>query len=75
MVATNFLPWMEPLVRETLLSELVDAETAPGDGGLPSLGAALVAMTWLADGTRVAAAAPAVAPPADRFKSRSVARP
>ncbi len=48
MVATNFLPWMEPLVGETLSPDLV----APGklrlSIGACLLGAALVAFTWLA---------------------------
>jgi hypothetical protein len=48
MVATNFLPWMEPLVRETLASELVDAPRLRLSMGACLLGAALVAMTWLA---------------------------
>jgi hypothetical protein len=48
MVATNFLPWMEPLVRETLASELVDAPKLRLSMGACLLGAALVAMTWLA---------------------------
>lgn len=48
MVATNFLPWMEPLVRETLSSDLVDAPKLRLSMGACLLGAALVAMTWLA---------------------------
>lgn len=48
MVATNFLPWMEPLVRETLSSELVDAPRLRLSMGACLLGGALVAMTWLA---------------------------
>jgi hypothetical protein len=48
MVATNFLPWMEPLVSETLSSELVAAPKLRLSMGACLLGGALVAMTWLA---------------------------
>jgi hypothetical protein len=48
MVATNFLPWMEPLVRETLSPELVTAQKLRLSMGACLLGGALVAMTWLA---------------------------
>jgi hypothetical protein len=48
MVATNFLPWMEPLVRETLSPELVAAPRLRLSMGACLLGGALVAMTWLA---------------------------
>ena len=48
MVATNFLPWMEPLVRETLSPDLVAAPRLRLSMGACLLGAALVAMTWLA---------------------------
>lgn len=48
MVATNFLPWMEPLVRETLSPDLVAAPRLRLAMGACLLGGALVAMTWLA---------------------------
>ena len=48
MVATNFLPWMEPLVRETLSPDLVTAARLRLSMGACLLGGALVAMTWLA---------------------------
>lgn len=48
MVATNFLPWMEPLVRETLSPDLVAAPRLRLSMGACLLGGALVAMTWLA---------------------------
>lgn len=48
MVATNFLPWMEPLVRETLSPDLVTAQKLRLSMGACLLGGALVAMTWLA---------------------------
>lgn len=48
MVATNFLPWMEPLIGETLSSELVAPVNLQISIGACLLGAALVAFTWLA---------------------------
>lgn len=48
MVATNFLPWMEPLVRQTLSPELVGAPRLRLSMGACLLGGALIAMTWLA---------------------------
>ena len=48
MVATNFLPWMEPLVRQTLSPDLVAAQKLRLSMGACLLGGALVAMTWLA---------------------------
>ena len=48
MVATNFLPWMEPLVRETLSPDLVAAPRLRLSMGACLLAGALVAMTWLA---------------------------
>ncbi len=48
MVATNFLPWMEPLVRETLSPDLVGAPKLRLSMGACLLGSALIAMTWLA---------------------------
>lgn len=48
MVATNFLPWMEPLVRQTLSPDLVAAPRLRLSMGTCLLGGALVAMTWLA---------------------------
>ncbi|HZI65232.1 MAG TPA: hypothetical protein VFF17_01580 [Thermoanaerobaculia bacterium] len=48
MAATNFLPWMEPLIRETLSAELVGAPRLRLSMGACLLGGALVAMCWLA---------------------------
>lgn len=48
MVATNFLPWMEPLVRATHSADLVAAPRLRLSMGACLLGGALVAMTWLA---------------------------
>jgi hypothetical protein len=48
MAATNFLPWMEPLIGETLSAELVAPATLRTSIGACLLGAALVAITWLA---------------------------
>lgn len=47
MVATNFLPWMEPLVRETLSPDLVAGPRLRVSMGACLVGAALVAMAWL----------------------------
>jgi hypothetical protein len=47
MAATNFLPWMEPLIGETLSAELVAPATLRTSIGACLLGAALVAITWL----------------------------
>lgn len=48
MAATNYLPWMEPLIRETLSAELVGAPRLRLSMGACLLGGALVAMSWLA---------------------------
>jgi hypothetical protein len=48
MAATNFLPWMEPLIGETLSADLVAPGTLRTSVGACLLGAALVAITWLA---------------------------
>ena len=48
MAATNFLPWMEPLIRGTLSAELVGAPRLRLSMGACLLGGALVAMSWLA---------------------------
>jgi hypothetical protein len=48
MAATNFLPWMEPLVGETLSEDLVAPASLRISIGACLLGAALVAFTWLA---------------------------
>ena len=48
MAATNFLPWMEPLIGETLSADLVAPQSLQTSIGACLLGAALVAITWLA---------------------------
>ena len=48
MAATNFLPWMEPLIGETLSDDLVAPSSLRTSIGACLLGAALVAITWLA---------------------------
>lgn len=48
MAATNFLPWMEPLIGETLSADLVAPASLRTSVGACLLGAALVAITWLA---------------------------
>ena len=48
MAATNFLPWMEPLIGETLSADLVAPASLRTSIGACLLGAALVAITWLA---------------------------
>jgi hypothetical protein len=48
MAATNFLPWMEPLIGETLSEDLVAPASLRISIGACLLGAALVAFTWLA---------------------------
>jgi len=48
MAATNFLPWMEPLIGETLSADLVEPANLRTSIGACILGAALVAITWLA---------------------------
>ena len=48
MAATNFLPWMEPLIGETLSADLVEPASLRISIGACLLGAALVAITWLA---------------------------
>lgn len=48
MAATNFLPWMEPLIGKTLSDDLVAASSLRTSIGACLLGAALVAITWLA---------------------------
>jgi hypothetical protein len=48
MAATNFLPWMEPLIGETLEADLVEPGSLRTSIGACILGAALVAITWLA---------------------------
>jgi hypothetical protein len=48
MTATNFLPWMEPLIGETLSADLVAPASLRTSIGACLLGAALVAITWLA---------------------------
>ena len=48
MAATNFLPWMEPLIGETLNEDLVAPASLRISIGACLLGAALVAFTWLA---------------------------
>jgi hypothetical protein len=48
MAATNFLPWMEPLIGETLSADLVEPGSLRTSIGACILGAALVAITWLA---------------------------
>lgn len=48
LAATNFLPWMEPLIGETLSADLVPRASLQTSIGACLLGAALVAITWLA---------------------------
>jgi hypothetical protein len=48
MAATNSLPWMEPLIGETLSADLVEPASLRTSIGACILGAALVAITWLA---------------------------
>ncbi|HEY3171808.1 MAG TPA: hypothetical protein VGK86_04440, partial [Thermoanaerobaculia bacterium] len=48
MTATNFLPWMEPLMGETLSFELVAPARVRMSMGACLVGATLVASTWLA---------------------------
>jgi hypothetical protein len=48
MTATNFLPWMEPLIGETLSFDLVAPARVRMSMGACLMGAALVAFTWLA---------------------------
>lgn len=48
MAATNFLPWMEPLIGETLSADLVTPGALRTSVGACLLGAALIAITWLA---------------------------
>lgn len=48
MAATNFLPWMEPLIGQTLSEDLVAPASLRISVGACLLGAALVAFTWLA---------------------------
>ncbi|PYQ36969.1 MAG: hypothetical protein DMF54_11385 [Acidobacteria bacterium] len=48
MTATNFLPWMEPLMGETLSFDLVAPARVRMSMGACLIAAALVAFTWLA---------------------------
>ncbi len=48
MTATNFLPWMEPLIGETLSFDLVAPARVRMSMGACLMAAALVAFTWLA---------------------------
>jgi hypothetical protein len=48
LAATNFLPWMEPLIGETLSADLVAPANLRTSIGACLLGATLVAITWLA---------------------------
>jgi hypothetical protein len=48
LAATNFLPWMEPLIGETLSADLVEPASLQTSIGACLLGAALVAIAWLA---------------------------
>jgi len=48
MVATNFLPWMEPLVSETASAELVAPQKLRLSLGACLIAAALVMATWFA---------------------------
>jgi hypothetical protein len=57
MTATNFLPWMEPLIGETLSFDLVAPARVRMSMGACLMGAALVAFTWLA-GRHVTSALP-----------------
>ena len=48
MTGSNFLPWMEPLIRETLSFDFVAPARVRMSMGACLMGAALVAFTWLA---------------------------
>ncbi len=62
MAATNFLPWMEPLVGETLSIDIVAPARVRMSMGACLVGAALVAFTWLA-GRNATSAQPRVKRP------------
>jgi hypothetical protein len=63
LAATNFLPWMEPLIGETLSADLVAPASLQTSIGACLLGAALVAIAWLAGRHATSPLPPAVARP------------
>lgn len=63
LAATNFLPWMEPLIGQTLSADLVAPGSLQTSIGACLLGAALVAITWLAGRHATSPLPPAVVRP------------